>query len=67
MTDTERLNFLSECVEGGVVDAAFELDGGIYLHISDPTPQEFVVREANNLREAIDEMNKKILCGDSED
>lgn len=55
MTDTKRLNFLSECVEGRV-----------YLQISDPTPQEFVVREALNLREAIDKMNQKILCNDGE-
>ena len=53
-TDTERMSFLEDCVQGGVVNAGFELDGGVYLLISDPTPREVSIREHDDFRHAVD-------------
>ena len=52
--DAERLDLLSELVEEAHVSSCFELDGGVHLTIEAPSSEPIAIREANNLRDAID-------------
>ena len=56
VADKARLDWMETFIETGVIETAFELDGGIHLTLSTVGDAESVAyREKNSLRQAIDE------------
>lgn len=54
-TDGARVDWMEQFIETGVIETAFELDGGIHLTLSAVgDKKEVAFREQNSLREAID-------------
>ncbi len=52
--DAARLDWLNEFVQCGCADFGFELDGGVYLRLAQPSAETVDIREANGIRAAID-------------
>jgi hypothetical protein len=53
--DGERLDWLNNQVESGVITMGFEIDGGVFLdHASMADMEEYSYREKNTIRDAID-------------
>ncbi|MDE2100623.1 MAG: hypothetical protein KGL39_25490 [Patescibacteria group bacterium] len=54
-SDTDLMDFLDSFVSSGVVDLGFEMDGGVYVTISEPGIKEPIeVRAAGSVREGLD-------------
>lgn len=51
--DSRMLDCLQDFVEGGIVTAAFEIDGGVHLTVCEMGSEEVAYREQNSLRDAI--------------
>lgn len=58
-TDTERLDWLERSIQTALVTTCFDLDGGVHLTVEHVGGPDIVLREKNNLREAIDEAMRR--------
>lgn len=56
--DMSRLDWLEDFIQTGLIEAAFEMDGGVHLTLSKVGYPASAYREKNSLREAIDEAMK---------
>lgn len=65
--DKERLNWLEDQIQCGVITTAFEMDGGVFLDVAIMGEPERSYRDRNNLRAAIDDARANDdHCGDKD-
>ena len=59
--DKERIDWIEDLLQAGVLSTGMELDGGIYLDVSGfINAEEVSYRERNSFREAIDEARQAL-------
>lgn len=52
--DSARLDWLHNFIQCGCADFGFELDGGVYLQLNQPSSETIDIREVNDIRASID-------------
>lgn len=65
--DTERLDWLEDQIQCGVITSAFEMDGGVFLDVEVMGEPERSYRDRDDLRAAIDDARANDdHCGDKD-
>ncbi|GGA00140.1 hypothetical protein [Dyella caseinilytica] len=53
-SDSDRMKWLSDMTDVSVITACFDIDGGVFLTIEQPSREAVFISTSNHLREAID-------------